>query len=212
MDQCYKLHTLLLQQQFYCTEQNNMLSDVFAHTYGHTMCPPLQNPLQNCIRCKMSKDCGCVAVDIFCTTDTICSSLSRLFIIAMPHSLIFVSHFGENRPKPVIQMLASHAVIMQEFNSRFQGRDFVMERSKGEFKNSIWCLVFVFCTHRYAITMYSHHDYTHPIHGNNIHCRATWRSCEMFQKTHLCVFHQPPPDPRCCHWCISIPPGGPTNQ
>lgn len=36
-------------------------------------------------------------------------------------------------------MLASHAV-MQAFNSRFQGRDFVVDRLKGELKNIIGCV------------------------------------------------------------------------
>ncbi len=42
------------------------------------------------VRCQ--KDCS-VAVDIFCTGDSICFSLSWLFIIVILLSLIFVSLF-----------------------------------------------------------------------------------------------------------------------
>lgn len=69
-------------------------------------------------------------------------------------------------------MLASHAV-MQAFNSKFRGRDFVMERSEGELKrqNMMRRLSGVCLQHLQTYTYYAYiHvnflEQPYPMHSN----------------------------------------------
>lgn len=145
---------------------------------------------QLCFLWDVRKDCS-IAVGIFCTSGTICFSLSLLFVTAMPLSLFFcfaLRRKQANSSDPDVDF-PSHSHVMQVVKSRLQ-EDLLRKGEKKGVKNKhnmeAMHLESVPVWQRYinwACTHLNFHKYTHIL---CIYWKFFWRSWEMFSNEHLC--------------------------